>query len=214
MKTHWTKEQTNRLAHLLDKGVWTGYWNSDAQGFPCNNGGSKKSVYPGMVQRIKGPLEICEKGLHATTSPHIWKGTRVWIVALHGKIQKISDKACSLKREILGEVYPEESFLNGQVAVRLGCKELSYANLSGANLYGANLSNANLSNADLSYAGLRSADLSNANLSNANLIDADLSYANLKNADLKNADLSGAYLSGAILGNYKKSDLNKRGALI
>jgi len=212
--THWTTEQQTRLSDLMkDPLVTISYWCSDQHGYPAN-GGSSEPVYAGFIQEISGPLEICTpNALHATTFPHKWKGCRVWIVALFGEVQKEGDKLGALKREILGEILPNEC-LDDSIGVRIGRKDLSGANLSGANLSGAHLSGAdlngaNLSRAYLSRAYLSGADLRGANLIRANLIGADLrgaylsraylSGADLRGADLRGANLSGAHLSGADL---------------
>ena len=131
---HWTAAQQSRLSDLMnDPSVTISYWCSDQHGIPAN-GGSSEPVYPGMIQEISGPLEICTKqALHATTFPHQWKGSRVWIVALFGEVQKRDDKFGSLKREIIGDILPEEC-LDDSVGVRIGRKDLSGANLRGANL--------------------------------------------------------------------------------
>jgi len=219
--THWATEQQTRLSGLMkDPLVTISYWCSDQHGYPAN-GGSSEPVYSGLIQEISGPLEICtSKALHATTFPHKWKGCRVWIVALFGEVQKEGDKLGALKREILGEILPNEC-LDDSIGVRIGRKDLSGADLSGADLSGAHLrgaylNGANLSKADLSGANLRVADLSRANLSGADLSGADLSGAylsgaNLRVADLSRANLSGADLSGANLdGVYlSRADLSR-----
>jgi uncharacterized protein YjbI with pentapeptide repeats len=95
-------------------------------------------------------------------------------VALFGEVQKEGDKLGALKREILGEILPNEC-LDDSIGVRIGRKDLSGADLSGAYLSGADLNGANLSRADLSGADLNGADLSGANLDGANLNRAYLS---------------------------------------
>ena len=204
--------QQARLVHLLslqEKGdVWIGYWNSDSWGRPCNGGSQESSVYPGQIQDLSqngSNFEICQPGcFHATEAPHKWKGNRVWMVALYAPFQTREDKRASQKREIIGEILPEEAIFDAGLACRLGIKnlsgmDLSGANLSDANLSGANLSCANLSRANLYGAYLYGANLYGANLSCANLSGADLSCANLYGADLYGANLSGANLSCANL---------------
>jgi hypothetical protein len=204
IKSSWSDSQQARLRELMaDGNVTIAYWCSDAHGRPAN-GGKGTTAKVGLIEEIEGPLEICsKKALHATHSPHVWQGSRVWMVALFGPVQQDRDKFGSLKREFLGEIMPEEA-LNDSVGMRLGRKDLRGANLSGAKLIGAYLSRANLSEADLSRADLWRADLIEANLSGANLSEANLSGANLFEAYLSGADLSGAdlhvaYLSGADL---------------
>ena len=148
---HWSDTQQARLFELMDDpSVNIAYWNSDAQGRPTN-GGSKCDWYatPGAIQELPGPLVMCGPGaLHATVDPLKWAGCRVWLVAMHSPFQIELDKVGSLKREILGEIFPEQVFCQ-RLGARLGRKDLSWANLSGADLYGANLSGADLSGATL-----------------------------------------------------------------
>ena len=170
--THWTAAQMQRLSDLLDQGVEIAYWNSDAYARPANGGTGNTQVYPGLVQEIPGPLKLCGSGaLHATLHPHKWTGCRVWLVALFGSVQKEQNKLGALKREILGEILPEEAIFDAGLACRLGIK-----NFSGANLSRADLSRAYLSRADLSRANLSGAILSGANLYGANLSGAYRPY--------------------------------------
>jgi len=210
--THWTTEQQTRLSGLMkDPLVTISYWGSDQHGYPAN-GGSSEPVYAGFIQEISGPLEICTpNALHATTFPHKWKGCRVWIVALFGEVQKEGDKLGALKREILGEILPNEC-LDDSIGVRIGRKDLSGANLSGADLRGAYLSGADLNGANLSRAYLSRAYLSGADLRGANLRGADLSGADLSGAYLSRAYLSGADLSGANLSRANLSGAHLSGA--
>ena len=139
---HWTTEQQNRLLQLMEDKVATiAYWCSDSNGKPTNGGKELPSVYPGLIQEIEGKLVFCKNALHATFTPHLWKGSRVWIVALSGEVIKEEDKLGARRREILGEVLPEEAF-SESVGVRLGRKDLAGVNLSFANLSGADLSGA------------------------------------------------------------------------
>ena len=210
--THWTETQQSRLSDLMnDPSVTISYWCSDQHGMPAN-GGSSEAVHPGLIQEVSGPLQICtEKALHATTFPHKWKGSRVWIVALFGEVQKENDKFGSLKREIIGDILPNEC-LEDSVGARIGRKDLSGADLYEANLRGANLNGANLNGANLRGANLYRADLSGASLNEANLYGANLSGANLYGADLNGADLSGADLIGANLYRVNLSGANLSGA--
>ena len=139
---HWKPSQRKRLNKLLlDTSTTIAYWCSDSNGKPTNGGKELPSVYPGLIQEIEGKLVFCKNALHATFTPHLWKGSRVWIVALSGEVIKEEDKLGARRREILGEVLPEEAF-SESVGVRLGRKDLAGVNLSFANLSGADLSGA------------------------------------------------------------------------
>ena len=160
---HWKPSQRRRLAELTAAGATIAYWNSDAHGRPCN-GGIGTVARPGLVETIVGPLILCgAKALHATKSPHKWRGSRVWLVAMLGEVCWEEDKCGSLSREFIGEILPEEAIFCLSVAARLG----AVRNLSGADLTGANLSGANLSGAYLSGADLTGANLTGANLTGA-----------------------------------------------
>src|SRR5262245_13411102 len=156
MKDH----ERTRLAELIEAekadpdNVWVGYWCANAQGRSAYGHGGTLTAEPGAVQTVAGPLRICcEGGLHATREPHRWPGFRVFVVALLGPRLKGENKCAASRREIVGEVFPEEC-IDPSLGVRLGVKRLP-----GANLGGANLSGADLRNADLSGADLRNADL-------------------------------------------------------
>ena len=80
------------------------FWKSNSSGSPAN-GGSGPAREVGTVDEIAGPLQLCGKNaLHATHSPHIWKGERMWLVAMYPPVQMQEGKVGSLKREILMEV--------------------------------------------------------------------------------------------------------------
>jgi len=88
-----------------DPDVTFGFWKSDKNGLPSNGGEWREPARSGLVQEVKGPLEICtRRALHATVQPEKWEGERVWLVALFGETQRKEDKMGALKREILGEV--------------------------------------------------------------------------------------------------------------
>ena len=227
---HWEPSQNQRLQVCVDQGATIAYWNSDNFGMPANHEVGFDSypemrAYPGLIQEVSGPLELCGKhALHATFQPHKWKGSRVWIVALWGEVKRDDDKVGSLTREILGEILPCEA-LDYSVACRLGRKDLDGANLEvadlsranlegahlfrahleGAHLEGANLDVANLSGANLEGANLEGANLEGTNLEGANLEVADLSRANLYVANLFEANLYKANLDGTNLGDYVRS---------
>ena len=100
----WPLEQQKRLAELQHTSTVIAFWKSDKHGRACNGGGFEKSVKPGTVQVISGPLEVCtRRALHATMLPPRWKGDRLWIVALIGEFQRKEDKYGALTREIIGE---------------------------------------------------------------------------------------------------------------
>ncbi len=85
-------------------GAEIAFWRSDSEGRP-SNGGSGTVAKIGLVEELPGPLNICNRGtLHATMEPGKWKGERLWIVAMHGEIQRDDDKIGALKREFLAEV--------------------------------------------------------------------------------------------------------------
>jgi hypothetical protein len=213
-----TKQQATVRKLLRDKRVTLAYWCSDAQGRPANHKlgyteAHKWTAKPGLIQRVKGPLEPCSgRALHATLAPHRWAGVRVWLVAMWDAIEVNEMKLAALKRMIVAEVMPEDA-PDPSVGVRVGRLDLRGANLRGANLggadlRGANLRGANLYGADLCGANLYGADLGSANLGGANLYGAnlrgaDLGSANLRGADLRGANLRGANLGGANLGGWE-----------
>ncbi len=172
----WSEAQSEHLKSLIDRNATIAYWNSDQHGLPANGGTTRKPVYPGLVQTIGGPLELCGPGaLHATKSPHKWAGCRVWVVGLVGDVQSQEDKFGALIREIVGDILPSdcvEMQLDDSVKVRIGINILPNANLFGANLRGANLRGANLCGANLRSADLRGANLQGADLFGANLCGA------------------------------------------
>ncbi len=100
----WPKNQQQRLRLLQEtEKVVIAFWLSDERGQACN-GGRNEPVQPGTIEELPGPLQICtSRALHATFLPPKWKGSRWWIVALHGEVQREDDKVAGLKREILGE---------------------------------------------------------------------------------------------------------------
>ena len=103
------RAQRDRLAELAASGAAIAYWNSGANGEPCN-GGRGLSAAVGSVHVESGPLMLCSKGtLHATHLPTKWKGERWWIVALIGEVIGDREKFGALKREIIGECIFEPS---------------------------------------------------------------------------------------------------------
>jgi hypothetical protein len=204
-QSHWTSKQRNHLRRMLKIGATIAYWNSDRHGRPANHdmdpiAAREWTARPGLVQTVKGPLMPCSgQALHATFEPHRWKGERVWVVALVGTVATHGgNKVCSLRREVIGEVLPEE-VVCASVGIRIGRRDLVRANLYGANLVGANLYGANLYGANLYGANLVRANLDGANLYGANLVGANLYGANLYGANLVGANLDGANLVGANL---------------
>ena len=194
----WSASQLRRLSELkADSTVTIAFWASSRGGYACNGGSSDGPAYPGKVEEIPGPLEICtSRGLHATSDPLKWKGDRVWVVALFGNIETEEDNIAGLKREILGEIRPHEAW-NDRLKARLG-----QMNLPGADLSGANFSGVNLSGVNFSGAKLERANFSRAKLCKANLSGADLYKADFFEADLSDADLSGSNLQRACLKSY------------
>jgi hypothetical protein len=69
------------------------------------NGGKNDPVYPGVIERVPGPLRNkCGRGqLHATLIPPNWRGERWWVVALIGEVRGTDEKYWALEREIIGE---------------------------------------------------------------------------------------------------------------
>ena len=97
---------TPRSQERAAKGCMIGFWRSSAAGQPANGGSSSKKAEVGLVEDIKGPLEICTpNALHATTEPWRWKGERLWVVAIYPPYIRKEDKIGGLKREILAEIY-------------------------------------------------------------------------------------------------------------
>src|SRR3990172_2930438 len=204
----WNCEQVERMNVLAnDPAMKLAFYCSDQHGRAINGGTKNLICYAGAIHELVEPLELCGNALHATYTPHHWRGCRVWVVALQNS-RIDGNKLGALYREIIGEILPEDC-ISASIGVRIGLLNLSGASLTNANLSNANLSNANLSNANLWYANLSNvnlwnadlsyANLSYANLSNVNLSNANLSYANLSNVNLWNADLSYANLSYANL---------------
>src|SRR3990167_8900835 len=225
----WNCEQVERMNVLAnDPAMKLAFYCSDQHGRAINGGTKNLICYAGAIHELVEPLELCGNALHATYTPHHWRGCRVWVVALQNS-RIDGNKLGALYREIIGEILPEDC-ISASIGVRIGLLNLSgasltnvnlwNANLSYANLWNANLSNANLSNvnlwnanlwnadllyAKLSYANLSYANLSNVNLWNANLSYADLSYANLSYANLSNVNLSYANLSNVDLGHWYRA---------
>src|SRR3990172_2310664 len=203
----WNCEQVERMNVLAnDPAMKLAFYCSDQHGRAINGGTKNLICYAGAIHELVEPLELCGNALHATYTPHHWRGCRVWVVALQNS-RIDGNKLGALYREIIGEILPEDC-ISASIGVRIGLLNLSGASLTNANLSNANLSNANLSNVNLWNADLSYANLSYANLSNVNLSNANLSYANLSNVNLWNADLSYANLSYANLSNVNLSNAN------
>ena len=82
-----------------------GFWKSTQDGHSANGGVVIQPAAPGMLQSVKGPLELCtDRALHATLNPEKWKGDRLWLVALHGEVVRDDDKLGALEREIVREI--------------------------------------------------------------------------------------------------------------
>jgi hypothetical protein len=81
------------------------YWWSDAKGKPSNGGNLMTPAAPGVIEKVKGPINLCNsRTLHATFHPEKWKGERLWIVAMKGEVQRGENKIGGLEREIICEV--------------------------------------------------------------------------------------------------------------
>ena len=180
----WPHEQLRRLGELRraerrdPTSTWLAYWCSDHHGRPanhtCETDPREWTARPGLMQEVPGPLKPCSAhALHATREPHRWQGCRVWIVALLGE-RRNDDKGAALRREIVGEVLPEDCHGAPQVGVRIGRKDLSGASLDGASLVGARLVGASLDGARLDGASLVGARLDGARLVGARLDGASL----------------------------------------
>ena len=210
----WTALQQARLRQALDDGEVVAYVVTDQWGRP-SNGGRGTVCHSGACHSVPGPLSICSRGLHGTTEPHRWRGSRVWIAVFVAPVEWQDDKVASLQREIIGEILPGD-MVDASVVVRCGVHlgSLQGAYLPLADLRGANLTDADLWRADLQDAKLRGADLRGAYLWRANLIGADLRNADLRNADLQDANLPGAKLQGADLRGAKLQDADLRGGKI
>ena len=169
-QSHWSASQRNHLRRLIKQGAHIAFWCSDAQGRPANHdmdpiAARAWTARPGLVQEVQGPLAGCSgRALHATWTPHMWRGCRVWVVGLIGAVETTSDKFAALRREIVGEVLPEEA-TSASVGVRIGRKDLDGARLDGARLDGARLDGASLVGASLDGARLDGASLVGASLS-------------------------------------------------
>jgi hypothetical protein len=99
-----SKERRARAKKLLREGAKLAYWKSDKDGRPAN-GGSAEPAHVGLVQTSPGPLNLCNPGtLHATYRLDVWNGTRIWLVAMIGKIVEQEDKVGALQREFLAEL--------------------------------------------------------------------------------------------------------------
>jgi len=100
----WPEAQREKLNAAKLSGATIAFWRSSDDGLPSNGGKKIEPAAPGVIHTSPGPLQTCHSGtLHATLIPPKWKGTRWWIVALHGEVVGDEEKYGCLKREILGE---------------------------------------------------------------------------------------------------------------
>ena len=210
MTSHWTDEQRGAFWAAHKRGDKLLYCLTDLNGLPSNGGKNDlPPAAPGVVHTTTS-RSICSHGLHATSQPHRWAGSMVWIVALGPDAETDGDdKWCATRREVIGAIRPEEAVFHWGVALRAGRNDLRGADLTGvaltradlrwADLREANLTGASLGGADLTGADLTGAYLTGAYLRWANLREANLTGASLGGADLTGADLTGAYLTGAYL---------------
>jgi hypothetical protein len=227
----WSFAQRDRLRTLRHAGHWIGFWNSDEAGQPARYGMAlQEAAGVGVIHRESGMLRsTCGRGqLHATRQPLHWPGSRVWVIALYTPIQADDLKAWSLKREIIGEIFPSDNV--GDASARASIRpyadlcwaDLRWANLSWMDLRGADLQDADLRHAEMAKinldgANLRGADLQDAylaesSLDGANLQCADLRYVNLVGASLKSANLRSANLQIANFVNSNLRGADLRGA--
>jgi len=220
--TSWNSAQIARINALVnDPNVTLAFYCSDQHGRPANGGSKdpKWTCFSGAVHEIEGPLQICKNALHATFEPHRWLGSRVWIVALSRFVVCTTTKLGALRREVIGEILPEDC-VSASVGARFGLRDLRGANLECVNLSGACLIEADfsgarcakstLTRANLARANLSGADFTGANLIGACLIGACLIRTNLTGACSVRANLSRADLSGACLirANLSRADLS------
>lgn len=99
----WSQIDRDRLSILRSDGVRIAYWRSDRNGQACV--GKNNPVYSGLIERVEGKLKLCTTGcLHASLKPQLWRGSRVWIVALKGEVIG-ETKFGAQMREILGECF-------------------------------------------------------------------------------------------------------------
>lgn len=202
----WTQKQKMMLrAALRDPKAKVAYWCSDQFGGPANhqldNYGAAWRAYPGRVDKLKRktPEPCSPHALHATLSPHRWRGVRVWVVALRNWVDD-GDKLAATERTIIGEVTPEMC-IDPAVGARIGMR---------ADLQHTILQDADLRHADLQHADLRHAILQHANLWQANLRHADLRHANLRHANL----FGGSFIAPDGSTITQIADLAKWGAIV
>jgi hypothetical protein len=99
----WTDAQRARMEELRALGAKVCFWRSKKDGTAIH-GRKIEPATPGLVQTVKGPLEICtNRALHATLIPPKWGGDRLWVVALIGETVGDDEKYGALHREIIGE---------------------------------------------------------------------------------------------------------------
>jgi hypothetical protein len=99
----WTEAQRARMEELRALGAKICFWRSKKDGTAIH-GRKIEAARPGLVQEVKGPLELCSnRALHGTLIPPKWDGDRLWIVALIGETVGDDEKYGALKREIIGE---------------------------------------------------------------------------------------------------------------
>ena len=176
---------------------------TNKEGRACN-GGQAGPLALGEWSRTIAP-KCCQAGWHTTTTPHRYRGQRVWLVEGAGARDECGDKTAWERVRPLAEVDPSLC-ADAQIFIRCA------PTLRGADLRNADLKGADLWGADLWGADLRSAKLWSANLSYANLSYANLRRANLRRANLRRANLRGATLRGADLRDATLHDADLRSA--
>jgi hypothetical protein len=91
----------------------------------CNGGNQKWTLNQKVTS--KGPLEMCQNGIHVTLQPHSWKGSRVFIA----KVQGIADfwsegmKAVCRSATLLKELAPKllKAYEEGEASLLKAYKE-------------------------------------------------------------------------------------------
>ena len=101
---YWLAVFKEHFKPLTEPDSFLAYWKSNENGGP-SNGGTGTLAKIGLVEKIRGPLEICTShALHATIEPPKHRGERLWLVAMKGELQFQDDKVGALEREILAEL--------------------------------------------------------------------------------------------------------------
>ena len=69
-----------------------------------------EKIEPGAIVRVEGPIELCERGLHASINPFDALGFRpdgiLTLIRLRGEIVVGDDKLCATERETIAVMDP------------------------------------------------------------------------------------------------------------